>query len=110
MQQRSEINQVLHYLLAYGLPVKENLYSYTDLLHHIADYVDYLINTDFNKLVQLLYQLDVSEDKVRKLLKEQTDEPASNSIAKLIIVRQQEKIQMRASSKKDENINENESW
>jgi hypothetical protein len=44
------------------------------------------------------------------LLKQQPDNLASDSIAKLIVERQQKKLQMKATLKKDENIPEDEKW
>jgi hypothetical protein len=110
MQDRSGLNEVSNQLQACGVPVKDKRYSYNNLHHDLALYIDYLITNDFIKLVQLLYQIDISEDGVRQLLKEQSDKPASNFIAKLIIERLQKKIQLRASFKRDENIDENERW
>ncbi len=69
---------------------------------------NYLITND--KLIVILYRLDVSEAQVHKLLNRQPGNLASDFIAKLIIERQQKKLQMKTSFKKDAHIPEDEKW
>ena len=45
------------------------------------------INQDFSKVVQLLYRIDVSEAKLKKVLHENPNEDAAGLIADLIIER-----------------------
>lgn len=59
--------------------------------------INELINTDFEKLVQLLYRVDVDESKLKKMLQENAGTDAGKMIALLLIERQQQKLQ----SKKD---------
>ena len=73
--------------------------------------IDYLIQTDFNKLVSILYRLDVSETKLSQMLKDQTGTDAAEIIARMVIERQREKIQSRAAFKKPvDDIPEAEKW
>ena len=51
-----------------------------------------LIKNNFHLLVQLLYRIDVSEIKLKQVLKENPNEDAGKMIARLIIERQQQKI------------------
>ena len=46
-----------------------------------------LIKEDFSKLVQLLYRIDVSEEKLKNLLKEHPNEDAGKLIAQIVIQR-----------------------
>jgi hypothetical protein len=46
-----------------------------------------LIKEDFSKLVQLLYRIDVSEEKLKNLLKEHPNEDAGKLIAQIVIER-----------------------
>ncbi len=110
MNQQIKIEEISRQLQTFGLSVKEDIYIYADLLHELSYHINHLIINDFNQLIVLLYRLDVSEERVRNLLKEQTHQLACVSIAKLIIERQQKKMQMKASYKKDENIPEDEKW
>ncbi|MGZ8550758.1 MAG: hypothetical protein ACXWV2_08855 [Chitinophagaceae bacterium] len=86
--------------------------SLNELREIIADYINPLIGNNFNKLISILYRLDINEPKLRKLLNDNPAEDAGIIIADLIIERQIQKIQSRESfHKKDETgIDENEKW
>jgi hypothetical protein len=53
----------------------------------MADFINSLIEKDFSRLVQLLYRLDVSEDKLKSVLIEHPTGDAGDLIAQLIIER-----------------------
>ncbi len=57
--------------------------SPSDLIAYIND----CINHDFNKLVQLLYRIDVSEQKLKTILQSHPNEDAARLIAAVIIER-----------------------
>jgi hypothetical protein len=46
-----------------------------------------MIKEDFSKLVQLLYRIDVSEVKLKNILKEHPNEDAGKLIAQIVIER-----------------------
>lgn len=50
-------------------------------------YLNEFINNDFSKVVQLLYRIDVSEAKLKKVLHENPNEDAAHLIADLIMER-----------------------
>lgn len=56
--------------------------------------VDSLIHRDFNKLLNILYRIDVDENKLKHALFV-SELPAAETIADLIIERQQQKIRFR---------------
>jgi hypothetical protein len=94
--------------MAIVLPDKISLVELEELL---TIYANQLIQKDFQKLVTLLYRIDVSEAKLKYLLQLQRDENAGNIIAKLIIERQIEKMKSRQQfSKHDDDISEEEKW
>jgi hypothetical protein len=85
--------------------------SLKELEEALTIYANQLIQKDFQKLVTLLYRIDVSEAKLKYLLQKQTDENAGNIIAKLIIERQLQKINSRQQfSKHNDDISEEEKW
>ena len=85
--------------------------SLKELEEALTIYANQLIQKDFQKLVTLLYRIDVSEAKLKYLLQLQTDENAGNIIAKLIIERQLQKINSRQQfSKHNDDISEEEKW
>ena len=103
-----ELIESLNTELAISLP--ERL-SYDELQLQLAEYINHLIKTDFDKLIAYLYRIDVNEQKLKLLLQQFPDEDAGNIIALLIIERQQQKIKTRKQfSKRDDNFDEEEKW
>ena len=87
--------------------VKDDSVTKQELIDKIND----LINNDFQKLVLILYRMDVSEIKLRQLLNENPGTNAALIIADLMIERQAQKIISRQQfRKKDENISDDEKW
>jgi len=70
-----------------------------ELREKLIQEVSYLILNDFNLLVQILYRVDVDEEKLRALLKN-NESDAAVVIADMLIARQMEKVRLR-------NTNEN---
>lgn len=84
--------------------------SLKELKEKLAVHINHLINHDFQKLVSLLYRVDVNENKMRKLLEEKEGENAAGLIADLVIERQLQKIESRKNSSKDDSIPDEEKW
>lgn len=76
----------------------------------LAAFINSLINTNFERLVTLLYRIDVSEAKLKSMLNGAPGKNAGDIIAALIIERQLQKIKSRQQSSRDANIDENERW
>jgi len=73
--------------------------------------INELILHDFQRLIAILYRLDVSEEKLIQLLKENTGADAAVIITELIIERQIQKIKSREQfSQPNDDIDENEKW
>ncbi|HWB93364.1 MAG TPA: hypothetical protein VG605_15995 [Puia sp.] len=70
----------------------------------LAEKINALIQNDFGALVQLLYRIDVSEDKLRRMLADNSGEDAGRLIARLIIERQRQKIENRRKYRRDDDI------
>jgi uncharacterized protein YwgA len=81
-----------------------------ELKERLTAYVNHLINHDFEKLVSVLYRIDVNENKMRKLLEQKEGEDAAGLIANLIIERQLQKIKSRQETKKNNEIPDDEKW
>jgi hypothetical protein len=71
------------------------VFSKEDLTEKWAKYFNHLIETDFHKLVSLLYRVDVQESKLRRILKENPDENAGKIVAVLVMERLLQKIRTR---------------
>ncbi len=78
----------------------------------LAERINYLIINDFSMLVQILYRIDVSEQKIKNLLKENQGSDAGKILAALIIERQMQKIRSRQQKGRDDKniIDETERW
>jgi len=76
----------------------------------LSAYINQLINDDFEKLVHILYRLDVSEQKLRSALATSSSD-AGMIIAQMIIDRQSEKIKTREQYRqRNANIDDEEKW
>ncbi len=80
------------------------------LRQQIIALINTLINEDFHSLLQLLYQIDVSENKIRSCLKNDTDKLSADIIADLIIERQLQKIKSRQAFSKNDTFSDEEKW
>lgn len=108
MEQQPELVHFLNSELALQLPEK---ISGDELKEKLAVYINDLINHDFQKLIFLLYRVDVNETRMRKLLEQKDGENAARLIADLIIERQLEKIKSRQQfRRRDNEIDDNEKW
>jgi hypothetical protein len=84
--------------------------SMEELTAALAAYVNRLISTDFEKLVRLLYRIDVNENKLKHMLKENKGQEAGELIASLIIERQILKIKTREQFKPPGSHTDEENW
>lgn len=79
-------------------------------MQELAAKVNSLIGTDFSRLVQLLYRMDVSEARLRQLLAANPDKDAGMLIAGLMVERELQKIRTRRQFKASNDIPDDEKW
>jgi hypothetical protein len=106
-QINTDLIPILRQSLEIDLP--ENI-SFDLLKERLSSHINLLIQSDFQKLVSILYRVDVNESKLKHLLKENTGFDAANIITELIIERQLQKIRSRNEYRNDENISDDEKW
>ena len=71
--------------------------SYETQFEMLTQFIDHLIQTDFNRLLSILYRVDISEEKLKSKLAESKDQQfSSRIIAQMLIDREVEKIASRA--------------
>jgi hypothetical protein len=99
------IESILHQLSTQSEFLKKG-----ELHQQIADYINYLLINDFSKLVQILYRIDVNEQKLKQLLQENPKTDAAVLIADLLFQRQEEKIKAKESFTATDDIPEDEKW
>ena len=103
-----ELIQELNKSIAIVFPAGLSLEELTDQL---SACINQLIQTNFQKLITLLYRIDVSEQKLKQLLLQHPDEDAGKIIATLIIERQLQKISThRQFNQQREDFTGDEKW
>ena len=80
------------------------------LLHELAAHLNHLLQSDFSKLLNLLYRIDIPENTVAAALHEQPNTDAGIVLAQLIVERQIKKLQMRRQFNAPPNIPDDEKW
>jgi hypothetical protein len=82
-----------------------------ELLRMLTAYINSILNLNVEKLVSLLYRLDISEKKIRECLAVNAGQDAAPLIAQLIIERQEQKIKSRQQyTRRDQSIDEEDAW
>lgn len=76
----------------------------------LIDAINWLIINDFEKLIFILYRIDVSEAKIKTLLNKENTNFAAPVIADAIIERLEEKKVSRQKYKQDPSASEEEKW
>jgi hypothetical protein len=95
-----EWQDIDHFLLQ--LNDKVSVLEKQKLREQLVFFINYLLLNDFNKLVNILYRVDVDEQKLKTLLSGQPQTDAGEIIADLLIRRQEQKLAARESFKPDE--------
>lgn len=82
-----------------------------ELLRLLTSHINNMINSNLEQLVNLLYRIDVNEQKIRECLANKPGEDAASLIAILIIERLEQKIKSRQQyTQRDQSIKEEDSW
>jgi hypothetical protein len=76
----------------------------------LAEKINDLVSNDFPSLVNILYRIDVSELKVKQVLKDHPDADAGALIASLIIERMLAKAKNRDNFRPNSPIPDDEKW
>lgn len=81
-----------------------------DLKKQLSQCLNHLLLHDFSQLVQLLYRLDVSEEKIKRTLEENAEQNAGDLLAELILQRQAEKKAVRDTHRFSGDASDEERW
>lgn len=92
-----------------GLQLEERV-SIEEIRLQLMLAVNQMIQSDFQKLVSILYRIDVNERKLKYFLHEKVGEDAAGIIADLIIERQLEKIKSRSEYIQRDDDGDEEKW
>lgn len=69
--------------------------AYNELLYQVSPHIAKLIESDYKKLLNLLYRIDVNESKISAIVSDTTVGSLSEAIADLVIRRELQKIVIR---------------
>ena len=105
------LGEVVDELIKYQFEIIIKIESFFQLQKVLSEQINLLITNNFSSLIAVLYRLDISEKKLRKLLANNADKTAGDIIADLIIERQLQKIELRKTFKfENDQISEDERW
>jgi hypothetical protein len=107
MEKQEEIRNYLQNELAVTIQPGS---AWKEMEKILSEYIEDLIQRDFDKLVSLLYRIDVSESRLRKVLAENTGVHTSELVSQMIIERQLQKIESREKFKAGGAENDEEKW
>lgn len=82
----------------------------TDFVNHLALEINGLILHDFNRLVSILYRIDINEEELKNMLRQYSHVDAGYIIAQLVIDRQLEKAELRKKTRNEDNIPDEDKW
>lgn len=99
-------NTILLLLHENALEKVESEQWFNALYEAVSNY----LQRDFNGLVQILYRMDVSEEKLRNSLQTMPGTDAAHIIATLMLERQVAKVKARMQYKPAQKPAEDESW
>jgi len=106
-QADANLISVINESLQADLPEKISL---EELKEKLSRHINILIQEDFQKLISVLYRIDVNETKLKAILKENPAHDAGEIIAALIIERQLQKIKLREEYRRSNNTSDEEKW
>ena len=89
------LGEVVGELTKYQFEIIIKIESFFQLQAALSEQINFLIKNNFSSLIAVLYRLDISEKKLRRLLANNADKNAGDIIADLIIERQLQKIELR---------------
>jgi|SRR5215203_5934353 len=104
MEDNEHIRQLLHQKEQLPVAQKEALRK------QLIEYINHLLVRDFNKVVQILYMVDVNEAKLKLVIEQNPTTETAVIIVDLLIERQDQKIEMKKSFRSNENIPDDEKW
>ena len=106
----SEQSQQMMKRVATAFELEQTLFDGAQFEAKLAMMIEQLLEKDFARLINILYRLDVDEEKLKFQLGNEGAPDAARIIARLIIERQLEKMQTGWQQAKGENIPDEDKW
>jgi len=108
--QNEIIKEVINELQKFQLAIPVQIILFNELEKLLSGIINDLITNDFSRLIAVLYRLDISEKKLKELLKNSINTSAGDIIAEMIIERQTEKIKTRKFFSGKDSFCDEEKW
>ena len=86
------------------------IFKKAEIREELIRFINYLLFEDFNLLLHLLYRVDVNEEKLKILVKENPGKDTATIIADMLIERQEEKLRTKALLKDGDDVKDEEKW
>lgn len=95
----------------FDLPAEnDTAFSLEQIRAALIEKLNFLLDHDFEKLLWILYRIDVSEQKAKAALAEKSDQPPAEVLADLIIQRQLQKAETRLKYRSGMKENDDDSF
>ena len=107
MAQHEDIMLLQRSLIGFDLSTCQNQ---EELQQELAGAINDLILNDFSKLVRILYRLDINEQRLKKILQQNSSEDAGKLIAAMMIEREIQKLKTRTQTQRKTDIPDDEKW
>ncbi len=105
------MNRELQYYLQQNFHLPAKINGIAEAETFLAEEINELIKNNFDRLVQILYRIDISETRLKQVLSNNPNEDAGKIIAALLIERELQKIKSRQQfSQKDGDFSDEEKW
>ena len=110
MRNDTDLQQAVNEFHKLSLLPTSQYITYGQVKQYLIGHINKLLTNDFAALVQLLYRMDIPEEKLRYYLQENKDEMAAGIIAEMMIERQLQKAKRRRLFSKKLDIPEDDKW
>ena len=92
LSERKEQLQIIQHLLKKDLDMElKEAHTNEQVKNELIHFLQFLLDNDFERLLQGLYRIDVNEEKVKQILTVGAPENITRDLAELIFERQQQK-------------------
>lgn len=91
-------SQIAKDFALFGLPIEfsgNSEWAYNELFNQMCPIIERLIHNDYNRLLSLLYQIDLSPANIKTAHEENPGMPENEMLSQLIIYREFKKVVMR---------------
>lgn len=79
----------------FDLPEKEEEFDEDQAISVLSKVIVYMLDREFERLLQICYRIDLGEEKLKKILHESEPDQVAGDLAKALWSRQKQKVEIR---------------